>query len=454
MTTSDTAREAYKRMFPSSAALFQRARTTIPTGATHDGRLIDPFPLYVTRAEGARKWDADGNELVDYWMGHGALVLGHNHPVVTNAIIRQLSQGTHYGAAHELEVLWAEQVARLVPSAEAVRFTSTGTEATMLALREARAYTGRELAIRLAGHFHGWHDYVMIGWQYPFDRPSSAGVPKVIGESMLVAEPDYATSVRRLLEEHPEQVAAVILEPGGGSNGVVPTSRELLAVLRELCDEHGTLLVFDEVISGFRFSIGGVQSLYGVMPDLTALGKALSGGLPGAAVVGRDDVMRVHESIGGDASVRVRHAGTFNANPLSAAAGIACLNVLSEGSALEDASASGEELRRRLRNVLIARGIPGVVVGEWSAFQILLGEDMEQALKDVDVREILAAREVRGAALRRAMRTKGVDLMNAGGFLSIAHGDEELERTIHAFDASLEMLAAEGEEVIWAHTRS
>jgi glutamate-1-semialdehyde 2,1-aminomutase len=431
-------------MFPSSRALYQRARTTIPTGATHDGRLIDPFPLYVTRAEGARKWDADGNELVDFWMGHGALVLGHNHPAVTEAVIEQLSRGTHYGAAHELEVDWAEQVARLVPSAEAVRFTSTGTEATMLAFREARAYTGRDLVIRLAGHFHGWHDYVMIGWQYPFDRPGSAGVPKVVGDSMLVAKPDYPASVRRLLQEHPGQVAAVILEPGGGSNGVIPTSPELLTELRELCDEHGALLIFDEVISGFRFSVGGVQSLYGVTPDLTALGKALSGGLPGAAVVGRDDVMRVHESVGGDASVRVRHAGTFNANPLSAAAGIACLDILEHGTAIDDASAAGEELRRRLREVLAARGTAGVVVGDCSAFQILLGDDVEQSLKNMDVREILAAREVRGTALRRAMRTQGVDLMNAGGFLSIAHGDEELERTALAFDAALEMLEAEG----------
>src|ERR687887_32339 len=234
--------EAFRRKFARSAELYRRSRESIAGGITHDGRNFAPFPIYVEHADGARKWDVDGNELIDHWMGHGALLLGHNHPAVTVAVAEQLNKGTHYGACHELEVAWAEQICRMVPSAEWVRFTMSGTEATMLAIRDARAYTGGEQVVRFAGHFHGWHDYAMAGYQPPFDTPTSTGVPSAVTQSMLVAYPNNIDSVRQLLDAHPDQVAAVILEPGGGSNGIIPPDRDFLQQLRELTQERGVIL--------------------------------------------------------------------------------------------------------------------------------------------------------------------------------------------------------------------
>src|ERR687883_2075244 len=250
--TQSTIDQASGRRFTRSAELYERARRSIAGGITHDSRNFAPFPIYVERAEGARKWDADGNELIDHWMGHGSLLLGHDYPQVTAAVAEQVHRGTHYGACHELEVAWAEQIGRMLPSAEWVRFTMSGTEATMLAMRDARAYTGREKIIRFAGHFHGWHDYAMAGYQPPFDTPTSTGIPKAVSESMLVAYPNNIDSVRELLDAHPGQVAAVILEPGGGSNGIIPTNVEFLRQLRALCAERRVVLIFDEVITGFR----------------------------------------------------------------------------------------------------------------------------------------------------------------------------------------------------------
>src|SRR3977135_2959311 len=285
--------DAFRKRFPKSAELYARSRNAIAGGITHDSRNFAAFPIYIDHAEGARKWDVDGNELIDHWMGHGSLILGHSHPQVTAAVAEQVYNGTHFGACHELEVSWAEQIGRMIPSAEWVRFTMSGTEATMLSMRDARAYTGRELIIRFAGHFHGWHDYAMAGYQPPFDTSTSTGVPKAVTETMLVAYPNNIESVRQLLDAHPDRVAAVILEPGGGSNGIIPTDVGFLRELRPLAAERGVVLIFDEVITGFRYSPGGAQQLYGITPDVTALAKILAGGLPGGAIVGKHEILEV-----------------------------------------------------------------------------------------------------------------------------------------------------------------
>src|ERR1700687_3289100 len=233
--------DAFRKRFARSAELYARSRNAIAGGITHDSRNFAPFPIDVERADGSRKWDVDGNELIDHWMGHGSLLLGHNHPQVTAAVAEQIHKGTHYGACHELEVAWAEQIVRLIPCAESVRFTMSGTEATMLAMRDARAFTGHDLIIRFAGHFHGWHDYAMAGYQPPFDTPTSTGVPKVVSDTMLVAYPNNIESVRQLLDANPDKVAAVIVEPGGGSNGIIPTNVEFLQELRALTLARGVV---------------------------------------------------------------------------------------------------------------------------------------------------------------------------------------------------------------------
>ncbi|MBV9355192.1 MAG: aspartate aminotransferase family protein [Chloroflexi bacterium] len=438
--------EAFARQFARSAELYQRARGTIAGGVTHDSRNFAPFPIYVEHAEGARKWDVDGNELVDHWMGHGSLILGHNYAPVKAAVAGQLEKGTHYGACHELEVEWAEQIGRMIPSAEWVRFTMSGTEATMLAMRDARAFTGRELVIRFAGHFHGWHDYAMAGYQPPFDTPTSTGVPAATAASMLVAYPNRIESVRQLLDANPGKVAAIILEPGGGSNGIIPTDRQFLVELRQLTRERSVVLIFDEVITGFRYTPGGAQRLYGVTPDMTTLAKIVAGGLPGGAIVGRRDILDVQtfkQELHKDRFERVLQQGTFNANPLSAAAGLTCLRTVDRGEATEYAHQQGEQLRRGMRDALARRGVAGAVLGECSVFQVLLGEGIQEAVETTDVQRLMAGR---GAVntLRKAMLLNGVDLMRSGGFTSIAHGDAEIEHSLRAFDTSLGMLQAEG----------
>ncbi len=438
--------DAFRKRFARSAELYARSRNAIAGGITHDSRKFAPFPIYVERADGSRKWDVDGNELIDHWMGHGSLLLGHNHAQVTAAVAEQVHKGTHYGACHELEVAWAEQIGRMIPSAEWVRFTMSGTEATMLAMRDARAFTGRELIIRFAGHFHGWHDYAMAGYQPPFDTSTSTGVPKAVSETMLVAYPNNIESVRQLLDAHADQVAAVILEPGGGSNGIIPTNVPFLQKLRTLTAERGVVLIFDEVITGFRYSPGGAQQVYGITPDLTTLAKIVAGGLPGGAVVGKREILQVQTFKGElhkDRFERVLQQGTFNANPLSAAAGLTALQIVGEGWATEQANQKGEQLRVGLRDCLERRGVAGAVLGEFSVFQILLGEGMEEAAATTDVQRLMAGR---GAVntLRKAMLLNGVDLMRSGGFTSIVHGDQELSRTINAFDQSLQTLQSEG----------
>src|SRR3984893_2136348 len=438
--------DVFSKRFARSAELYARSRNAIAGGITHDSRNFAPFPIYIEHAEGARKWDVDGNELVDHWMGHGSLLLGHNHPRVTAAVAEQVHKGTHYGACHELEVAWAEQIGRLIPSAEWVRFTMSGTEATMLAMRDARAFTGRELIVRFAGHFHGWHDYAMAGYQPPFDTPTSTGVPKVVSDTMLVAYPNNIESVAHLLDAHPDQVAAVIVEPGGGSNGIIPTNVPFLRELRTLTAERGVWLIFDEVITGFRYSPGGAQQVYGVTPDVTTLAKIVAGGLPGGAVVGKRDILQVQTFKGElhkDRFERVLQQGTFNANPLSAAAGLTALRIVAEGWATEQSAQAGEQLRAGLRDTLERRGVAGAVLGGVSVFQILLGEGMEEAAASTDVQRLMAGR---GAVntLRKAMLLNGVDLMRSGGFTSIVHGDNEIARTISAFDMSLQTLQTEG----------
>lgn len=286
--------ESYSRLHPRSAELYQQGLQLFPSGVTHDIRFLPPFPIYVARAAGPRKWDVDGNEIIDYVMGHGALLLGHSHPLVVEAVTRQMARGTHYGASHEVELAWGGWVQRLVPSAERVRFTSSGTEATLMAIRLARAYTGRDRIAKFDYHFHGWHDNVVGARYADSDLLRAAGVPLAALESQITVPQNDIDIVERTLAQSPD-VAAVIIEPTGASWGTVPLAPGFLAQLRDVTQRHGVLLIFDEVVTGFRVSPGGAQKLFNVMPDLTCLAKVLAGGLPGGAVAGRKDILSMME---------------------------------------------------------------------------------------------------------------------------------------------------------------
>lgn len=430
--------EAWAAANPGSQSLAQRARRVLPGGVTHDVRRAAPFPVAVARAEGSRKWDLDGHELVCYVMGHGALLLGHSAPAVVAAVRQQAARAFHPGACHELECEWAELIVDLVPSAELVRFTASGTEASLLALRLARAATGRERIVKLAGHFHGWHDQVCFGTDPPFRGPDTAGVPDVLGQVVTVVPADGQALADAL---QGGDVAAVILEPSGAAWGTAPLPAGLLATVRELTRAAGTILVFDEVVSGFRWSPGGVQAVAGVTPDLTALGKILAGGMPGGAVAGRAELLG-HLSRAGDDPLRVAHPGTHNAHPVSAAAGIATLRECRSGEPQQHAARLAADLRTGLTSVLAEAGVPGRAYGESSTFHLLVGDygEPEQAspgaLKSAGMSPELSAE------LHTGMLLEGVHLFHGSGFVSAAHTERDVERTVAAFAATLARLPA------------
>ncbi|MFN8232221.1 MAG: aspartate aminotransferase family protein [Actinomycetota bacterium] len=426
-----------------SQALSERAKKVLPSGVTHDMRFLRPFPIYVERSQGAHKWDVDGNEYIDYWMGHGALLLGHRHPDVIGAIERALASATHVGGCHPIEVEWAEKVVELVPSAKRVRFTSSGTEATMLAIRLARAFTGRDRIVKFEGHFHGWHDAAAIGVTPPFEEPV-AGIPQVLDQIVTVLPPD-ADVVRAALSDG--DVAAIILEPTGASMGVIPISPDLLGELRHACDATQTLLIFDEVITGFRFSPGGVQELTGILPDLTCLGKVLAGGLPGGAVAGPEEILdrlAFSPDPGFDRMHKVQHTGTFNANPTAAAAGVATLRLVADGAAGSRASELARQFRDALQSVIVRHGARWSVFGESSIFHWLpiAIEELTPGMGDEDrgiesdrrkrARSVFRTEEMRNALLQR-----GIDFPGYEGWLSASHSEMDIERTVEAFDDAI-----------------
>ena len=423
---------------PRSAALHARARQLLPGGVTHDARRAAPFPVAVERAQGARKQDLDGHELICYVMGHGSLLLGHGHPAVVAAVREQATRSFHPGACHELESEWAEAVIRLVPSAERVRFTSSGTEATLLALRLARAATGRAKIVKLAGHFHGWHDQVAIGADPPFDRPDSAGLPPGVVSSVITVPAEVPALAGALAGG---DVAAILLEPSGAAWGTVPLPDGFLEAARGLADESGTLLVFDEVISGFRWAPGGVQEVSGVRPDLTALGKILAGGMPGGAVGGPASVL---DHVGGPPGDprRVAHPGTHNAHPLSAAAGVTTLGLVASGEAQDRAARLAAALRGELTSVFEQCGVPGRAYGTSSTFHLLLGPAGPEELDPVTLKSWLAP--PLSSALHCGMLRQGVQLFHGAGFVSTAHGEREVEQTAAALAVTLRQLQAEG----------
>ncbi len=447
MTESRISR-AYAEKTPGSARLFARADGMFPNGVTHIGRYLQPHPLYAARASGPRKWDVDGNEYVDYFGGHGALMLGHNHPAVIEAVTAQLGKGVHFGASHELELEWAEIVRDLIPCAERVRFTVTGTEATMLAFRIARAYTGKSRIVRFAGHFHGWHD------QVAFSGPElPAGIPEAMASSSLIAPPGDISHFRALADSR-DDIAAVILEPTGATFGHVPLPGGFLAQLREITARRGIVLIFDEVITGFRCSPGGAQAHFGITPDLATLAKVIAGGFPGAALAGRAEIM---SALGyKDAGARqpaVPHQGTYNAGPVSAAAGVATLRLLRTTDLIARANRVAAAIREGMNSILRRAGVGWCAYGEFSGFHLFTNPDHDSVSPEQIQAGEVAWTKLKGGtplALSHKIRTGfmlgGVDIIGwPGGVVSGVHGQDEVDRTLTAFERLLPMLADEGE---------
>ena len=443
---------AYRNRTPGSARLADKARATFPSGITHDARHIRPYGLYISRAEGSRKWDVDGNEYIDYFGGHGALLLGHGRPEVVRATKKALSQGTQFGASHPSEVQWGSLVRSMVPSAELVRFTASGTEATHLALRLARARTGRSKLVRFQTHFHGWHDHMTSGYSSHFDGSPTAGVVPGIARDVILLPPGDTDALREAFRAHGGEIAAAIIEPTGASFGRIPVKPEFLQVLRDETARAGSVLIFDEVITGFRVSPGGAQAAFGIMPDLTTLAKILAGGLPGGAVVGRRDIL---ERLDFDAAERdgfekIQHPGTFNANPISAAAGIAALEIIRAEPACDRANEFAAELRSRINAEIRTAGVNWAVYGTFSGFHLFLNPQG----RAIDPRAFnpleIPADELKSSPpglvdkLRIALMLNGVDVGGwPGGMTSAAHGADDLELTQAAFRSALALLKEE-----------
>ena len=384
MTTSETRPAAQPLPGPhapwpvpseGSRALFERANAVTPGGVQGEGRGATPYPLFMTRAQGSRIWDVDGNEYVDFHNSFGAVLLGHNDARINAAVVRAMREhGVSFSAANPLEVELAERLVGMIPSAGRVVFSCTGTEATYHAIRLARGFTGRERILKFEGNYHGWHDYVAWSHHFATDEggavptpvPASAGMPAAIRDLVLVREYNDAAGVRAVLADEGDTIAAVILEPVFHNAGVVMPEPGFLETLREACTAAGTLLIFDEVITGFRHGPGGAQGALGVTPDLTTMGKAIGNGFPISVLAGRGDVMD-HLGPKGD----VLFAGTFAGHTLNTAAALACTEVVLEGSLHGHLRALGERLTSGIQAAIDETGARVQVremAGVWTVY--------------------------------------------------------------------------------------
>ncbi len=419
-----------------SAQLFSKAKNLIPGGVNSPARAwgsVGGDPLFFRKAAGSRIWDVDGNELIDYVCSWGPMVLGHAHPAVIDAAVEAARSGTSFGAPTELEVEMAGRVVSAVPSIEVVRFVSSGTEATMSALRLARARTGRNKILKFNGGYHGHEDALLVEAGSGLANQgiaSSAGVHPEYAASTLVAEFNDVDSVRLLLESNVGEVAALIVEPIAGNMGVVTPGPGFLEGLRELTSEHGTLLIFDEVISGFRVALGGAQSVYGITPDITCLGKIIGGGFPVGAYGASAEIMSEVAPLG-----PMYQAGTLSGNPVAMAAGIATIDELSKPGIYDQLQTSTDKLADGLLGVFGEASIPAVVNRACGLLTVFFTENPV-----IDMGGASATDRESFAAFFHGMIDNGVYLPPSqfeAWFVSTAHSDADIEETLDAVKKSL-----------------
>ncbi len=377
MTTSlEQELATYAAANPISAALHEKATRFMPGGDTRNSIYWDPFPVYLTDGKGTTLTDADGNKRTDFVNNMTTLILGHRPEEVTSALNAQIEHGVSFPAPNPSVVRWAELMCERVPSLDKVRFVNTGTEATLNAIRAARAFTGKQKLVKCEGAYHGNHDAIQISVAPPLDKAGDADSPEAVkafpgisetaANDIFIAPFNDIIAVEKIIREHADELAAVIVEPVNGQCGMVPGKPEFLEGLRRVTDELGIVLIFDEVIA-FRIAYGGAQDYYGVTPDLTCFGKVVGGGMPVGAFGGRDDIMAMWDPSNGGATVQ--HAGTFNGNPMTAAAGIATLEALTPEK-YEYLETLGDSLRTKLRALFAELEVPMGVTGVASLFAL------------------------------------------------------------------------------------
>ena len=408
----------------------------MPGGTTRTTTYFDPYPLYIERGEGCRVWDVDGVERIDMIGNYTAMILGHAHPKILEAIRRQAARGTGFAAANPVEVELAELLCQRVPSLDSVRFCSSGTEATMFAMRLARAFTGRPKIARIEGGYHGTHDYAEVSThpavseagppEDPAPRPDSIGTPEWALEQVVVLPFNNPDAAERIIRREGSRLAAVILEPIIGAGGVIAATTEFLRRLRDVTRELGILLIFDEVIS-FRVAPGGAQERYGVTPDLTTLGKIIGGGLPVAAFGGRGDVM---ELLDPRRQTNMPQGGTYNGNPLGMAAGLAAMTELTP-DVYDDLNRKGDRVCDQLAEVFASHDVAVQVNGAGS---LLALHFTDQAV--VDYRTMAAADKRKTRDLFLGLVTRGILMApRAMGALSTPMGEDDIQRFVDGVDA-------------------
>ena len=439
--------EAYRTKTPSSEGVARKAEQFIAGGVTSDTRYFLPYGLCIERGLGALKYDVDGNEYLDFFGGHGSLILGHNHPDVIAATRQAVEQGWQYAATHPGEAEWAQKIVGLIPSAEKVRFTASGTEATLLAMRLARAYTGRPLIVRFKGHYHGWHDHACFGYLSHFDGTATVGVLPSIADNIILLRAGDREALQQAFEQHGRQIAAVIIEPTGSHFGNIPMpSAEVLGDIETLTHEHKSLFILDEVLAGFRVTRGGAQAYYGVTPDLTPLGKVVTGGMPGGALTGKSEIMNLVDVdyTQQHGLEKVMHQGTFNAHPVAAAAGMATLDIVARTDVSQKINALASKMRDGLNNLFEEESLPWAYYGEFSDFHLFVNP-MNRPLKpsQFDANEP-GFDEYREkplellTRLRMALLLEGVDLnRHCTGFMSAAHTEADVARALSAYGRAI-----------------
>ncbi len=429
-------------LFKKSLALYKEAMKYIPAGVGSNARLWHsaicqpglPCSLFVKKAKGAYVWDVDSNKYIDYRLGYGPVILGHDNEKIHKAVEKAEELGTVYAAGHELEITVAKKIISMVPCAEMVRFSTTGTEATMTAVRLARAFTKRDKIIKFEGHFHGTHDYVLWSTAPPFTWPSkdhnqpphqqSLGIPKAIRSTIIIEKWNDFDAIEKTVKENYKNVAAIITEPIMGNAAAIMPKKGYLKHLRELCDKYGIVLIFDEVKTGFRVARGGAQELFGVKPDIATLAKAMGNGYPVSAVVGKKEIMHLIYPGG------VSHGGTYSSNPMSLAAANAVLDELKSGKVNRYINVLGKSLMKGISDTLNDNRITHHVTGVPAMFQILFNDMC------YEYRELKKCELQMYPVMHRELLERGVMIdadIEEPIYLSSSHKKADIQKTIQVY---------------------
>lgn len=459
--------------FQRSAELFQQAKEVIPGGVSANIKYFAPYPIFMERAHGSHLFDVDGNQYVDYLLCYGSLILGHGHPKVMSAVIHQLLEGgtAVYGAPHAIETEMANKLVQLFPGIEMVRFTNSGLEATLLAIRTAQAYTGKQKIAKFEGHYHGGYNQVLFSVnpdlaragkpEEPLAVPESRGIFRQDTENTIILPFNDLDACASILRKDADQLAAVILEPAQG--GFIPAEKTFIQGLRQLTEELGILLIFDEVKTGFRLTLGGAQSLYDVKPDLTALGKVLGGGFPVGALGGKKEIMQMMSPAGtrdvfalgaqvasqsgavqsdviqsdaaqgGQREEVLFHSGTYNGHPTVMAAGLATIQVLESPGTMERLLQNTDRLRKQLEKIYHKYGIPMQALGIGSIFSIVLTDREVKNYRGLSQADMALRKNIDYQLLRLGVYTKPLNRYS----MSVAHTEEDINKTIEAHEEAI-----------------